>query len=194
MSEGSAYASWGLDHLKSSPQANVGIGGCESPQPSCETPALVAGVFVLRATGSIPARSPRTSIFNWPASAVGIISFVRGSRSSPPSADHLGIISSSRSRWRRLRFSQVPLFLAAEQPMRADIMAFSSQHAHFINPENKYFGRRRSRKLFCTSRLSSPRFVLMATCRAKTFRWTETSDDISASIQRFCLRTLAANA
>jgi hypothetical protein len=35
---------------------------------------------------------------------------------------------------------------------------------------------------------------LMATCRAKPFRWTETSDDISASIQRFCLRTLAANA
>jgi hypothetical protein len=28
----------------------------------------------------------------------------------------------------------------------------------------------------------------------KPFRWTKTADDILASIQRFCLRTLAANA
>lgn len=28
----------------------------------------------------------------------------------------------------------------------------------------------------------------------KPFRWTKTADDILASIQRFCLRTLEANA
>ena len=28
----------------------------------------------------------------------------------------------------------------------------------------------------------------------KPFRWTKTADNILASIQRFCLRTLAANA
>ena len=30
-------------------------------------------------------------------------------------------------------------------------------------------------------------------CRPETFRWTKTANDILARIQRFCLRTLAAN-
>ena len=75
--------------------------------------------------------------------------------------------ASNRSRWKLLLLSQVPLFRAVEQPMRsAEIMAYPPpQHAHFIKPENKYFGRRRSRKQFCTSVPSSSRFVFTAACR-----------------------------
>lgn len=39
---------------------------------NCETPALVAGVFVLRETARIPARSPRTSIFTSPPTGVRV--------------------------------------------------------------------------------------------------------------------------
>jgi hypothetical protein len=50
---------------------------------NCETPVLVAGVFVLREIAKIPVRSPRTSIFNSPASGVRMISFTRERRTSP---------------------------------------------------------------------------------------------------------------
>jgi hypothetical protein len=37
-------------------------------------------------------------------------------------------------------------------------------------------------------------YIEATNANPKPFRWTKTADDILASIQRFCLRTLAANA
>ena len=37
-------------------------------------------------------------------------------------------------------------------------------------------------------------YIEATTADPKPFRWTKTADDILASIQRFCLRTLTANA
>jgi hypothetical protein len=37
-------------------------------------------------------------------------------------------------------------------------------------------------------------YIEATNAHPKPFRWTKTADDILASIQRFCLRTLAANA
>ena len=37
-------------------------------------------------------------------------------------------------------------------------------------------------------------YIAATNADPKPFRWTKTADDILASIQRFCLRTLAANA
>jgi len=37
-------------------------------------------------------------------------------------------------------------------------------------------------------------YIAATNADPKPFRWTKTANDILASIQRFCLRTLAANA
>ena len=37
-------------------------------------------------------------------------------------------------------------------------------------------------------------YIVATNADPKPFRWTKTADDILASIQRFCLRNLAANA
>ena len=78
---------------------------------------------------------------------------------------------------------------------------FTPTSASWINQVERFFAllTERALKRGCSARLPISKRPSQLTSRPpmpipRPFRWTKTANDILASIQRFCLRTLAANA
>ena len=82
---------------------------------------------------------------------------------------------------------------ALARPLHADLGILDQSGRALLRPADRARFRRGVFRSVAELEKAIKAYIDATNADPKPFRWTKTADDILASIQRFCLRTLAAN-